>query len=172
MDLFFLVHFSRYLKPLIEIWENKISMLLFGGLATIANDMLSVFKTDIELAMLLGVVILVDFWFGLKKAKKENIPRTSLGYRQTIIKIIEYGAFILLLSGLANKATGYASPDNTALLNGFIFILQDIDVLAYFSLIVIEIKSITEKMVDKDGNLTELIDKIQDSIKEKEEENK
>ncbi len=152
------------------MWENKLLMFIGGGLATIANDMLEIFKTDIELALLLGLVVIVDFWFGIRKAKRKDVPRTSLGYRQTIIKIIEYGVFIILLSGLANKATGYINPDNTAILNGFIFLLQDVDLLAYFSLIVIEIKSITEKMVDTDGNLNNLIDIIQEKIKDEQEE--
>src|SRR5215510_7354603 len=44
------------------------------------------------------VSVLIDLYFGVKRAKRLNIARTSFGYRRTITKLISYFGLMLMLS--------------------------------------------------------------------------
>lgn len=42
--------------------------------------------------------ILIDLWSGIDRAKRENILRTSFGFRQTIKKVKDYFSVLMLFS--------------------------------------------------------------------------
>ena len=42
--------------------------------------------------------VLIDFFFGIRRAKRMNIARTSSGYRRTISKLTNYFGLMLMLS--------------------------------------------------------------------------
>ena len=44
------------------------------------------------------VSVLIDLYFGVKRAKRLNIARTSYGYRRTITKLTSYFGLMLMLS--------------------------------------------------------------------------
>jgi asparagine N-glycosylation enzyme membrane subunit Stt3 len=44
------------------------------------------------------VSVLIDLYFGVKRAKRLNIARTSFGYRRTITKLTSYFGLMLMLS--------------------------------------------------------------------------
>ena len=44
------------------------------------------------------VSVLIDLYFGVKRAKRLQIVRTSFGYRRTITKLTSYFGLMLMLS--------------------------------------------------------------------------
>ena len=44
------------------------------------------------------VSVLIDLFFGIKRAKRLNIARTSYGYRRTITKLTSYFGLMMMLS--------------------------------------------------------------------------
>jgi hypothetical protein len=93
-------------------------------------------------------MILIDLISGLYKAMISKSVVTSIGLRQTTIKLLEY---TLALSGfivLANMAD-----------------MEWIKKSAFVWLGFIEMKSIVENLTDKKGVINELFDTIKDKFK-------
>lgn len=65
----------------------------------------------VQLAMILGLYALtffavaVDFYSGVRKAKRQGELRTSVGYRKTVSKINQYGMLLTIASVLDMMAT-------------------------------------------------------------------
>ena len=74
--------------------------LLF--IPSIMNEDWNLFKTFLTvLAILYACVflsVLIDLFFGVKRAKRLKIARTSFGYRRTITKLTNYFGLMLMLS--------------------------------------------------------------------------
>jgi len=53
-------------------------------------------KLDILLALwiIVGVAVVIDLFFGVKKARRLKIIRSSIGFRKTVKKANQYGAFL------------------------------------------------------------------------------
>lgn len=55
-------------------------------------------KSEIIVAiwLVVGIACIIDLFFGIKRAYRMKISRTSTGFRKTIKKANEYGAFLLM----------------------------------------------------------------------------
>jgi len=106
-------------------------------------------------AMYAGVLsaVVADLWSGLRKARRENIPRTSRALRRTVDKIARYFNCLMALTIIdAMILTGatylrYTMNWNLTLIPIFTFI-------GAIALAFIEVKSICEKSQEK-GDLTD-----------------
>lgn len=98
--------------------------------------------------ILILIMIFVDFWSGIRKAKKNNILRSSYGFRRTVEKIKEYyNAMIALTIIDAMQVTAIWYLET--------YYKYDIPMFPFVTLVgaiglsIIELKSIYEKAEDK-----------------------
>jgi Bacteriophage holin family len=98
-----------------------------------------------NLLMWLGITMILDLITGIFKAVKNDIPRTSTGFRRTVQKFIQYGGAIsisIILSNISEMQKDSAASG----------------ILIYFGkslisfIIFIEIKSILENLVEASPN--------------------
>ena len=112
-----------------------------GALDVLGIEESVVYKALASVAIIwIGVLLSVgcDLWSGIRKAKKRNEDRTSIGLRMTIDKLGKY--WNALFAGLA--------PDLVCFVVGWYQLPFVTAVVALF-IIGIEIKSIYEKAEDK-----------------------
>lgn len=84
------------------------TVLLAFVIATINIKMNFLPKPD--LLIMMGIFMLVDFVTGLGRAIIEKKTRSSTGFRQTLVKFIQYGTAILIgmaISYLGNEVSAY-----------------------------------------------------------------
>ena len=89
------------------------------------------------------VSVLIDLFFGVKRAKRLKIARTSFGYRRTITKLTSYFGLMLMLS-IADIAASviFKSPYFT--------------VLGAIGIVVVETKSVFENIREEEKNMAEV----------------
>ena len=100
------------------------------------------------LYILVFFMIGADFWSGIRKAKKNNIVRSSYGFRRTVEKIKEYyNAMIALtiIDAMQVTALWYLETYYKYEIPMFPFVT----LVGAIGLCIIEIKSIYEKAEDK-----------------------
>lgn len=100
------------------------------------------------LYILVFFMIGADFWSGIRKAKKNNIVRSSYGFRRTVEKIKEYyNAMIALtiIDAMQVTAIWYLETYYKYEIPMFPFVT----LVGAIGLCIIEIKSIYEKAEDK-----------------------
>lgn len=98
--------------------------------------------------ILILIMIFVDFWSGIRKAKKSNIVRSSYGFRRTVEKIKEYyNAMIALtiIDAMQVTAIWYLETYYKYEIPMFPFVT----LVGAIGLSIIEVKSIYEKAEDK-----------------------
>ena len=98
--------------------------------------------------ILILIMIFVDFWSGIRKAKKNNIVRSSYGFRRTVEKIKEYyNAMIALtiIDAMQVTAIWYLETYYKYEIPMFPFVT----LVGAIGLCIIELKSIYEKAEDK-----------------------
>lgn len=98
--------------------------------------------------ILILIMIFVDFWSGIRKAKKNNILRSSYGFRRTVEKIKEYyNAMIALtiIDAMQVTAIWYLETYYKYEIPMFPFVT----LVGAIGLSMIELKSIYEKAEDK-----------------------
>jgi phage-related holin len=116
---------------------------------------------DFEYVKWLLIVVLLDLITGITKAwiqEKTHKAITSKGLRMTVVKFVQYGAFLVVTHVLANFQV------NGAGLPAFSFI----DSWAFFLLMLIEIKSVYENIVAIDPRwdfINKILAKINSFIK-------
>lgn len=93
----------------------------------------------VHLLIWLLIVYILDFIFGVSKAILKGTPRTSQGFRQSIIKLLQYGGCIIIAIVILNIV--YASHDPFGRQFAWIFG----DIMLYF-MIYIEVVSVLENM--------------------------
>ena len=101
-----------------------------------------------SLYILILFMIGLDFWSGIRKAKKNNIVRSSYGFRRTVEKIKEYyNAMIALtiIDAMQVTAIWYLETYYKYEIPMFPFVT----LVGAIGLCIIEIKSIYEKAEDK-----------------------
>jgi hypothetical protein len=87
--------------------------------------------------------VIIDLFFGIKRARQLNIVRTSYGYRRTINKLISYFGLMLLLT-IADIAAS------------IIFKIPYFTVIGTIGIILVEAKSVFEKLKHKEKNVEEI----------------
>lgn len=121
---------QRYANPLITLVEAfHIKALVSAGAAALAT----LFHHSIQYAMLVALLVVIDFATGIIAAKKRGEKITSLGLRQTIIKALEYMCFLVAVTAFANVFTALAGW---------------ISATAYFYIAATECASIAENTLD------------------------
>ena len=98
--------------------------------------------------ILILIMIFVDFWSGIRKAKKNSIVRSSYGFRRTVEKIKEYyNAMIALtiIDAMQITAIWYLETYYKYEIPMFPFVT----LVGAIGLSIIELKSIYEKAEDK-----------------------
>jgi hypothetical protein len=77
---------------------KAMKILAIGGM-TLLNIKFG-FLPNVDLLVVMGIAMVIDFLSGIAKSIVLNEPRTSTGYRKTIIKFIQYGGAILVSMGI------------------------------------------------------------------------
>lgn len=116
--------------------------------------------SDYEFLKWLVIAVTLDLVTGIAKvwAKEGHKAVTSKGIRMTILKFIQYGAFLIITHVLANASFGSE------------FSLRFIEKWAYTLLLLIEIKSVYENITAIDNRLDfvkPLLQRLGDMIKAK-----
>lgn len=153
----------RYSKPLYSIKEDGFVKALLSVIASSWAFLYELFYIEPQFISLLVIAIFVDFVTGLNRARHKTIPITSMGFRQTVVKVVEYGAFLFILTGVSNV---FGQLTNTTQWIQTTFsLIEGIDVFGYFYLIMTELKSIAENVSGKTGVLSKLYEKILETFK-------
>jgi hypothetical protein len=87
--------------------------------------------------------VIIDLFFGLRRAKRLKIVRTSFGYRRTITKLTSYFGLMLMLS-IADIAANV------------IFKMPYFTVLGAIGIVVVEAKSVFENIRKEEKNIAEV----------------
>jgi hypothetical protein len=87
--------------------------------------------------------VLIDLFFGVKRAKRLNIARTSFGYRRTITKLTSYFGLMLMLS-IADIAASV------------IFKMPYFTVIGAIGIVIVEAKSVFENLKQQEKSMEEI----------------
>ena len=120
-------------------------MLLFIP-STINEDWSHFYMLLTVLAVLYACVfasVLIDLFFGVKRARRLKIARTSFGYRRTITKLTSYFGLMLMLS-IADVAASV------------IFKMPYFTVIGAIGIIIVEAKSVYENIHREEKNIAEV----------------
>jgi hypothetical protein len=120
-------------------------MLLF--IPSIINEDWSRFNALLTVLVVLYACVfasvLIDLFFGVKRAKRLNIARTSFGYRRTITKLTSYFGLMLMLS-IADVAASV------------ILKMPYFTVIGAIGIIVVEAKSVYENLKQEEKSVEEI----------------
>ena len=100
--------------------------------------------------------VLIDLFFGIKRAKRLKIARTSYGYRRTITKLTSYFGLLLMLT-IADIAASV------------LFRMPYFTVIGTVGIVIVEVKSVFENLKQEEKNIEE-IQKILFTLFENKEE--
>jgi hypothetical protein len=129
-------------------------------LQSIINQDWSSFKTLLTvLAVLYACVffsVLIDLFFGVKRAKRLKITRTSFGYRRTITKLTSYFGLMLMLS-IADIAASV------------IFKMPYFTVVGAIGIVIVEAKSVFENLKQEEKSVEEVQKALQKLFENREE---
>jgi hypothetical protein len=89
------------------------------------------------------VSVLIDLFFGVKRAKRLKIVRTSFGYRRTITKLTSYFGLMLMLS-IADIAASV------------IFKMPYFTVAGAIGIVMVEAKSVYENLKQQEKSMEEI----------------
>ena len=87
--------------------------------------------------------VLIDLYFGVKRAKRQKIARTSFGYRRTITKLTSYFGLLLMFSIIDIAAS--------VILN-----MPYFTVIGTIGIILVETKSVLENIKQTEKNVAEV----------------
>ena len=89
------------------------------------------------------VSVFIDLFFGVKRARRLKIARTSFGYRRTITKLTSYFGLMLMLS-IADIAAS------------IIFKMPYFTVIGAIGIVIVEAKSVFENIHKEEKNIAEV----------------
>ena len=89
------------------------------------------------------VSVIIDLFFGVKRAKRLKIVRTSFGYRRTVTKLTGYFGLMLMLS-IADVAASV------------IFKLPYFTVIGAIGIIMVEAKSVFENLKQEEKSVEQI----------------
>jgi hypothetical protein len=120
-------------------------MLLF--IPSIINEDWSRFNALVTVLVVLYACVfasvLIDLFFGVKRAKRLKIARTSFGYRRTITKLTSYFGLMLMLS-IADVAASV------------VFKMPYFTVIGAIGIIIVEAKSVYENLKQQEKSVEEV----------------
>jgi len=100
--------------------------------------------------------VLIDLFFGVRRARRLNIARTSYGYRRTITKLTSYFGLMLMLT-IADIAASV------------LFRMPYFTVIGTVGIVIVEAKSVFENLKQEEKSIEE-IQKILFTLFENKEE--
>jgi hypothetical protein len=100
--------------------------------------------------------VLIDLFFGVKRAKRLKIARTSFGYRRTITKLSSYFGLMLMLS-IADIAASV------------IFKMPYFTVIGAIGVVMVEAKSVFENVRQEEKSIEEVQKALLNLFENKEE---
>jgi len=89
------------------------------------------------------VSVLIDLFFGVRRAKRLKIARTSFGYRRTITKLTSYFGLMLMLS-IADVAASV------------VFKMPYFTVIGAIGIVIVEAKSVFENIRQEEKSVEEI----------------
>lgn len=89
------------------------------------------------------VSVLIDLFFGVRRAKRLKIIRTSFGYRRTITKLISYFGLMIMLT-IAD------------IVASVVFDMPYFTVIGAIGIVLVEVKSVFENLRKESKNLDEV----------------
>jgi hypothetical protein len=101
------------------------------------------------------VSVLIDLFFGVKRAKRLKIVRTSFGYRRTITKLTSYFGLMLMLS-IADIAASV------------VFKMPYFTVIGAIGIVIVEAKSVFENLKQQEKGIEEVQKTLQKLFENKE----
>jgi len=141
---------GRYIKPilgLIEYYDIKLLITSLSGMGLMLLEKLGVIlATDVSFILTLILLITIDFVTGVWSAFRRGEKITSIGFRSTFVKSIEYIFILSSVTMLSNM-----SP-----------MLEFIDAWAYIFVCTTEVKSIGENVPRINTFFTQLFAMIKD----------
>jgi hypothetical protein len=102
------------------------------------------------------VSVLIDLFFGVKRAKRLKIVRTSFGYRRTITKLTSYFGLMLMLS-IADIAASV------------VFKMPYFTVTGAIGIVIVEAKSVFENLKQQEKGVEEVQKTLQKLFENREE---
>jgi hypothetical protein len=89
------------------------------------------------------VSVLIDLFFGVKRAKRRKIVRTSFGYRRTITKLTSYFGLMLMLSIADISAS-------------VVLKMPYFTVVGAIGIVIVEAKSVYENLKQEEKSIAEV----------------
>lgn len=102
------------------------------------------------------IAVIIDLFFGIKRAKKLKIARTSYGYRRTITKLTSYFGLMIMLT-IADIAASV------------IFKIPYFTAIGALGIIIVEAKSVFENLRKEEKGIEEIQKTILKLLQNKEE---
>lgn len=103
--------------------------------------LLAIVLPPASLLIWLGLAMALDLITGVAKAVRNNVPRTSTGFRKTVVKFIQYGGAIAIGIILANVSE-FRNDDSSE------WIYKYFSNTMLLFMIYIEIKSVFENLIE------------------------
>lgn len=151
----------RYIKPIMGLKDNIIIKSILSLSSWIGSTFTGIFQVEVELIILLLLTIIGDWISGIIRAKRQGVFIRSLGFRQTIVKIIEYAIFLFILTGISNV---FGGTEIKGWIGDSLRLLNNIEWFGYFYITFTEIKSIAENLAGKEGALSKIIQSIHEKV--------
>lgn len=120
-----------------------------------------VFMSPAEPIFLLIILLIIDWYTGIQRAKKDGEEIRSLGLRQSFIKATEYFIGLLIFSAISNI---FGKSELQNWVGEILRFAKNIDWFAYFYVIITEAKSINENLSGKKGRFSKILKKLEDRI--------
>jgi hypothetical protein len=87
--------------------------------------------------------VIIDLYFGIRRAKRQKIVRTSFGYRRTITKLTSYFGLMIMLS-IAD------------IVASVVFDIPYFTVIGAIGIVLVEAKSVFENLRQESKNVDEI----------------
>ncbi len=87
--------------------------------------------------------VIIDLYFGVRRAKRQKIARTSFGYRRTITKLTSYFGLMIMLS-IAD------------IVASVVFDIPYFTVIGAIGIVLVEAKSVFENLRQESKNVDEI----------------
>lgn len=159
------VRYLKTLNGLLKNWIGKTVLSSVTGLWLLIKDLT---ETEPLLAVAVFLVFFIDLITGIISSKRKKNPLTSIGLRQTGVKVIEYAVTIGVFTIAANA---FGEFETTGWVKTILMVFKNVDYFAYAFIFWTEALSIYENLGGKgthvDGLWEHMKDKIDDKINAK-----
>lgn len=144
----------RYKKPLESLGDDWVIKSLLAFIVSLWSMLQEMFMTQAELVALLIIVIFLDMVTGIIASRRRKTPITSLGFRQSVVKSLEYFALLAMAIGISN------------VFSEEIPLIEGLQTWTFFFCIMTEFKSVVENLTEsKNSNIIDIWEQLQRKFK-------